>query len=226
MLIILDLDGTLIDSSRDLAISTNATREQFGLTPLPQETINSYVGNGAAVLVRRAMGVEASDENVAHALAYFLEYYRTHALEHTRLYEGIREMIEEMAAQGHRLAVLTNKPRKISFDILEALWIEHFFFLVYGGDSLVNKKPDPEGILRIAQEAGCALGQTLMVGDSRVDIETARNAGVRSCGVAWGFQPETFPESVPDFLIERPDELFAVIDKLDEHGNLSLKPGV
>ena len=215
MLIIFDLDGTLIDSSRDLAISTNATRAHFHLPPLEPHVINSYVGNGAAVLVRKAMGHGVSDEITAAALAYFLKYYRVHALEHTRLYGGIREVVRELAARGHVLAVLTNKPRKISFDILAALGIDQSFQCVYGGDSLANKKPQPDGIWRIVEDAGASLSQTLMVGDSKVDIETARNARVRSCGVAWGLQPETFSETQPDFLIRQPDELPPLVNRLN-----------
>jgi len=157
LLIIFDLDGTLIDSSRDLAISTNATRAHFSLPPLDQHTINSYVGNGAAVLVRRAMGNGADEETVASALAYFLQYYRAHSLEHTRLYTGIHEVVNQLSARGHRLAVLTNKPVKISSDILAALDLGQHFFRIYGGDSLPNKKPQPDGILRIVKEAGARL---------------------------------------------------------------------
>ena len=214
MLIIFDLDGTLIDSSRDLAISMNATRARFNLPPLDQHVINSYVGNGAAVLVRRAMGSGVTDETVAEALAYFLKYYRAHSLEHTQLYSGIREAVDELAARGHLLAVLTNKPRRISFDILAGLGIGQRFLCVYGGDSLNSKKPEPDGIWRIVEEAGASLSQTLMIGDSKVDIETARNAGVRSCGVAWGFQPETFKEKRPDFLIDQPAALVPLIESL------------
>jgi phosphoglycolate phosphatase len=215
LLIIFDLDGTLIDSSRDLAISTNATRAHFNLPPLDQHVINSYVGNGAAVLIRKAMGNAATDETVADALAYFLKYYRAHALEHTRLYGGIREVIDELPSRSHLLAVLTNKPRKISFDILAALGIGQRFLCVYGGDSLTSKKPQPDGIWRIVEEAGGSLTRTLMVGDSKVDVETARNAGAQSCGVSWGFQPDTFSEARPDFLIEQPDALLPLADRLD-----------
>lgn len=219
MLIIFDLDGTLIDSSRDLAVSTNAMRAHFNLPPLDQHTINSYVGNGAPVLVRKAMGNGADEETVASALTYFLQYYRAHSLEHTRLYAGIHEVVDQLSARGHRLAVLTNKPTKISSDILAALGVSQHFFCIYGGDSLPNKKPQPDGILRIVKEADASLPQTLMVGDSKVDIETARNAGVQSCGVSWGFQPETFREAQPDFLIDQPDALIPLIDCLVSASN-------
>jgi phosphoglycolate phosphatase len=211
LLIIFDLDGTLIDSSKDLTISTNATRAHFGLPPLDAKVVSSYVGNGAPVLVRRAMGPDATEETVASALAFFLKYYRVHALEHTKLYAGVREMIEDLARDGHWLGVLTNKPRKISFDILAALGIEHLFLQVYGGDTLANKKPDPAGILLMAKETAVPISETLMVGDSKVDVLTARNAGARSCGVTWGFQPETFDEFPPDFVVDRPVDLINTV---------------
>ncbi|MGH9583417.1 MAG: HAD hydrolase-like protein, partial [Bryobacteraceae bacterium] len=117
MLLIFDLDGTLIDSSEDLAIAMNATREHFGLTPLDPKLIYSYVGNGAAVLVRRAMGPHASEELVRDAVAYFLPFYIKHAMDHTYLYPGIRETINELS-EAHTLAVLTNKPASISREIV------------------------------------------------------------------------------------------------------------
>ncbi len=211
MLLVFDLDGTLIDSSEDLTISTNATRAHFNLSPLDQKVVSSYVGNGAAALIRRAMGPDTSEETAASALAFFLKYYRAHALEHTKLYAGVRGMVEDLARDGYRLGVLTNKPRKISFDILAALGIEHLFIHVYGGDTFANKKPDPAGLLLMAKETTVPISETLMIGDSKVDVQTARNAGARSCGVTWGFQPETFDEFPPDFVIEHPDELIRTV---------------
>src|SRR3954451_6055207 len=134
LLLIFDLDGTLIDSSQDLAISTNATREHMDMPPLDPKLIFSYVGNGAPVLVQRALGPGASEEAVAEALAFFLKFYRTHALEHTQLYSGVREAIAALAAQHHTLTVLTNKPVRISTDIIAALGLNSAFAKVYGGD--------------------------------------------------------------------------------------------
>jgi phosphoglycolate phosphatase len=207
LLLIFDLDGTLIDSAKDLAISMNATRAHFGMPPLDPKLIYSYVGNGAAVLVRKALGPEASDELAENALRFFLNYYRAHALEHTQPYEGVREMIEQVSGAGHRLAVLTNKPVRISRDIIAALGLRSHFNWVYGGDSFAQKKPDPIGILTLIGDAATQPAQTWMIGDSGVDIQTARNAGVRSCGVAWGFQPEAFSENPPDMLINEPRDL-------------------
>ena len=211
MLLIFDLDGTLIDSSVDLAISMNATRGHVGLPPLDPALIFSFVGNGAAALVRRALGPKVSEDLVENALSFFLKFYRRHALEHTKLYPGVGETLEKLAAEGHTLAVLTNKPVRISADILSSLKLSDLFLRVYGGDSLPRKKPDPIGIATLQREANIGAYDTLMVGDSGVDVRTARNAGVRSCGVTWGFQPETFQSDAPDYLIHSAVELLTVV---------------
>lgn len=206
MLIIFDLDGTLIDSAKDLAVSMNATRAHLGMPPLDPALIYTYVGNGAPVLVQRALGAGASEELVQEGLSFFLKFYRTHALEHTQLYPGVRELLEALAAK-HQLTILTNKPVKISFDIVAALGLVGYFQRVYGGDSFAAKKPDPVGIRTLMTEYATEPDHTWMVGDSSVDVQTARNAGVRSCGVAWGFQPESFETTPPDVLIHLPSEL-------------------
>lgn len=209
MLIVFDLDGTLIDSSKDLALSMNAMLEHLGRRPLDPALIYSYVGNGAAVLVQRALGAGASEELLQEALKFFLKFYRAHSLEHTQLYPGVRAMIEDLAAAGHTQAILTNKPVRISFDIIGALGLQKYFMRVYGGDSFPAKKPDPIGVAALRNEADASADETLIVGDSGVDVQTARNAGVRSCGVAWGFQPEAFETDPPDLLIREPHELLA-----------------
>jgi phosphoglycolate phosphatase len=210
-LFVFDLDGTLIDSAKDLAISMNATRQHLNLAPLDPQLIYSFVGNGAPTLVRRALGPDADEALNKTALDFFLKYYREHALEHTRLYDGVRELIDELA-KHHRLAVLTNKPVKISRDILSALGLEPLFQPVYGGDSFPTKKPDPLGLLTIVEETKTPLRDTWMVGDSGVDMQTARNAGVRSCGVTWGFQPDTCKAENPDLLIDEPLQLFKFLN--------------
>jgi len=210
MLIIFDLDGTLIDSARDLEIATNETRAHFGMPPLDSPVIHSYVGNGAAMLVRRALGPDASEERVSEAVSYFVKYYRAHSLAHTRLYPGVEDLVCGLAANGHTLAVLTNKPVKISTDILAGLGVGPHFVRVYGGDSFVEKKPDPIGIHTLVNETASAPRETWMVGDSGVDVQTARNAEVRACGVAWGFQPESFAKYPPDVVIREPLEFLTL----------------
>ena len=202
-LLIFDLDGTLIDSRLDLVHAVNATRAQADRGPLPDEQIFSFVGNGAPVLVKRAMGPEASDEEVARALEFFLDYYRHHALDYTVLYPGVRESLKRLYAAGAQLAVLTNKPVRISRRIMEGLGISPLFFKIYGGNSFEHKKPHRIGIDTLRTEVEAPLEETWMVGDSYVDVQTARNAGVVSCGVTYGFQPETFHEFPPDVLVDR-----------------------
>ena len=210
MLVIFDLDGTLIDSAEDLAIATNATRAHFDMAPLDAKLIHSYVGNGAAMLVRRALGPAASEELINEAVLYFVKFYRQHALAHTRLYPGVGEMVNTLSEQGRRLAILTNKPVKISADIVTGLGLESQFKRIYGGDSFVQKKPDPIGIVTLMAEMDSVREDTWMVGDSGVDVQTARNARVRACGVTWGFQPEAFEKDPPDVVVGRPEELLGV----------------
>lgn len=216
MLIIFDLDGTLIDSSADLAISMNATRRHFALEPLDPNLINSYVGNGAPALVRRAMPEGTPEQQLQEALAFFLQFYRAHALEHTCLYPGISDLLEALSANDHKLAVLTNKPARISFDIVSALGLRERFIRVYGGDSFQRKKPDPIGIQQLMRDGSARTDETVMVGDSAVDVQTARNADVRSFGVLWGFQPESMQMERPDVLISEPHEILQQLDSATE----------
>jgi phosphoglycolate phosphatase len=202
-LLIFDLDGTLIDSRLDLAHAVNATRAQADRGPLPHEQIFSFVGNGAPVLIKRAMGPEATDEEVERALEFFLNYYRHHALDYTVLYPGVRESLDRLHLGGAKLAILTNKPVRISRRIMEGLGVSSLFFQIYGGNSFEHKKPHRIGVDTLRSEVDAAPEETWMVGDSYVDVQTARNAGVSSCGVTWGFQPETFREFPPDVLVDR-----------------------
>jgi phosphoglycolate phosphatase len=206
-LLIFDLDGTLIDSRLDLAQAVNATRAFMDLPPLEHDRVYSYVGNGAPVLIRRALGVQASEEQVQAALDFFLRYYREHPLDHTQLYPGVRETLDRLREANLGLAVLTNKPLRISRVILEGLGVADHFARVYGGDSFPEKKPHPRGILSLMEEFASTPDLTLMVGDSAVDIRTARNAGVRCCGVTYGFQPETLLADPPDLRIDRFEEI-------------------
>jgi phosphoglycolate phosphatase len=206
-LLIFDLDGTLIDSKRDLALSVNATRAHMGMGPLDIGKVSSYVGNGAPVLIRRALGEQATDALVDEALEFFLEYYREHKLDYTRLYPGVKESLDRLRAAGKRLAVLTNKPVAPSRGIVEGLGVSGHFFQIYGGNSFAFKKPNPIGVEKLMAEAGVDRGRTLMVGDSGVDVETARNAGVQACGVTYGFAPETLSNPAPDLLVDRMEEL-------------------
>jgi phosphoglycolate phosphatase len=208
-LVIFDLDGTLIDSKLDLAHAVNAMRAHMGLGPLEFDLIYSYVGNGAPVLIRRALGPAASEAEVERALEYFLVWYGDHKLDNTCLYPGVRGALDRLRTAGIALAVLTNKPVRISRAIVNGLGVGGCFFRVYGGNSFPEKKPNPIGVDTLMEESGAERSHTLVVGDSGVDVRTARNAGVPVYGVTYGFAAESFETDPPD---RRFDSMAALAD--------------
>ena len=209
-LVLFDLDGTLIDSERDLAASVNAMLVKYGRKELPMDVIGTYIGDGAPMLIRRALGDPADRDFLQEALNYFLLHYREHKLDCTREYDGIQNALNQIGRGNGRLrklAVLTNKPVRVSRDILSGLGLAGNFFQVYGGNSFETKKPDPLGANTLMREAEAQPEETVMVGDSQVDILTARNAGMWSIGVTYGFAPRTLEQVVPDVLVDNPGEL-------------------
>jgi phosphoglycolate phosphatase len=211
-LLIFDLDGTLIDSRLDLIHSVNATLRQCKRPELPGDIIASYVGDGAPMLLRRALGDPEDESFFKQALEFFLSYYREHKLDHTTLYPGIPEALAQMRSNGNqrKMAVLTNKPVNPSRAIVEGLGLASFFFRVYGGNSFRTKKPDPLGVKTLLQETETAPNQAMIVGDSSIDVLTGRNAGIATCGVSYGFAPHTFGEIPPDVVVASPKELVEI----------------
>jgi phosphoglycolate phosphatase len=185
-LLVFDLDGTLIDSRRDLADAANALIIERGGAPLAVDAIAGMVGEGAALLVRRALKAAGTDLDVERDLPRFLELYDERLLVHTRLYDGTREALDALRTQA-TLALLTNKPQRPTETILDGLGIASFFTHVVGGDTTHGRKPDPAGLRYLMSAAGAAAGETTMVGDSRIDLRTARAASVRCCLVRYGF---------------------------------------
>ena len=214
-LVIFDLDGTLIDSQLDLIHSINAMLWHFGKAELPGEAIATYVGDGAPMLVRRALGDPEDERFVQEALSYFLAYYREHKLDNTRAYDGIREALESIRqshnGQPRRMAVLSNKPVNPSRAIIEGLELTEFFTHVYGGNSFPAKKPDPLGAQKLIEENGCHADETVIVGDSSNDILTGRNAGLWTIGVTYGFSPRSLELTPPDVLVDSPKEVAEVL---------------
>ncbi len=209
-LVIFDLDGTLIDSEYDLAAAVNAMLRQYGRNELPLEVIKTYIGDGAPMLVRRALGDPKDEAFLQQAVLFFLNYYREHKLDSTYAYEGIAPLLKQISAfngTGRKLAVLTNKPIRPARDILAGLGLAERFFQIYGGNSFETKKPDPLGARTIMQDAGAKPEESVMVGDSEVDILTARNAGMWSIGVNYGFAPHSLERVHPDILVDTPAEL-------------------
>jgi phosphoglycolate phosphatase len=205
-LLVFDLDGTLIDSRRDLANSVNAMLSHLGRPELPQDVIASYIGDGAGMLVRRALGDPEDEGYVVGALTFFLEYYREHKLDYTQLYPGVIESLERLrrGPDGiiRQMAVLTNKPIGPSTAICDALGLSRYFFRIYGGNSFSTKKPDPQGLNALLREAGAGPFETLMIGDSDIDILTARSSGVWSLGCRFGLSPHTLDAAQPDCLVD------------------------
>ncbi len=200
-LVVFDLDGTLIDSSVDLANAVNALLADLGVSPLPDPDIVAMVGEGAAVLVRRALTASGLDPETPGALECFLAHYHAHELDYTHPYPGMAETLETLV-RHLPLAVLTNKPAGATTRILEGLGLLRYFRKTIGGDSPFGRKPDPSGLKFLAETGGVSVGRVLLVGDSPVDLATARNAGAQICLARYGFG---YRFSVADF---RRDELF------------------
>ncbi len=219
-LLIFDLDGTLIDSRLDLVHSVNAMLRHFERPELPDEVVASYVGDGAPVLVRRALGDPKDEKFLKEALDYFLAYYRVHKLDHTHVYEGIKDSLAAIHGSNgiqRKMAVLSNKPVHPSRAIVEALGLGQFFLHVYGGNSFPTKKPDPEGARSLLKETKTRPQEAAIIGDSSVDVLTGRNAGIWTCGVTYGFAPHTLCEAPPDVVLDKPRELAELFDTAGGH---------
>jgi phosphoglycolate phosphatase len=208
--LVFDLDGTLIDSERDLVKSVNATLTHMGRAALPDEQIAGYVGRGAPRLIEQALGPGATAEQCRQGLEYFLGYYREHMLDHTVTYPGVRDGLA--ALEGMAMAVLTNKPVRFSQRIIERLGLAQYFRFVYGGNSFETKKPDPEGMGALLREFQADARQAMLVGDSDVDVQTARNAGTWACGVTYGFGSKGLVAYPPDLLVDSLTELAGYLD--------------
>lgn len=217
-LVIFDLDGTLIDSRLDLVHSVNAALRHIERPELPDDVIASYVGDGAPLLIQRALGGEAAnDAMVRKGLEFFLSYYRAHKLDHTTVYPGIPQALATVRNSGNgvprTLAVLSNKPVIPSRAIVDALGLGQFFSQVYGGNSFATKKPDPEGARQLLQDYGAKPEEAAIVGDSHVDVQTGRNAGLWTIGVTYGFAPQTLEAEGPDVLVDSAEEMGAALSE-------------
>ena len=230
-LLVFDLDGTLIDSSEDLCNSVNAALQEAGLLALSQPEISSFIGDGAASLVQRAIAFRLGSGDPLswtslfdRCYAFFLAHYRVHKLDHTRPYPGVLECLQAIrqALPDVSMAVLTNKPVRPSREICDALGLSPFFFANYGGDSFATKKPAPEGLQAILQEALTRFrsadgsdgpyspDRAVMIGDSPADIWAGRACGMRTVGCRYGLAPEALLASRPDFVVDAPGDLLAV----------------
>jgi phosphoglycolate phosphatase len=211
-LIVFDLDGTLVDSARDLARAVNAMLERLSpaTPPLAEAEVRGFIGEGARLLVSRSLDRAGLRHPPEDALSVFMECYRARMLDTTRPYPGLNETLD--ALETHTLAVLTNKPGDLSRAILDALGLGRRFARVYGGGDLPARKPDPAGLLRLMADTGRQRAATLMVGDSAIDVLTGRAAGVRTVGVTYGFAPDSLRTTPPDALIDDLRALPGLVD--------------
>lgn len=220
-LLVFDLDGTLIDSRQDLATAVNEMLTQFGRRTLTVDTIGSFIGDGASMLVDRALQATGatSPELLATAMPTFFRTYDQHLLDHTYVYDGVLESLASLRERAPQLpmAILTNKPVSPSRRICDALGLSDFFFANYGGNSFASKKPDPEGLQVLMFEASARCGftvlaeATVLVGDSDVDVRTARAAGARSLGCSYGLAAEAMFAAGPDVVVAHPREWLGVL---------------
>lgn len=208
--LIFDLDGTVVDTQADLAAAVNYMLVSLGLPRMSVAQVRAYVGHGARVLVERALG--ASRAHLAdRGFALFMDYYSAHLLDHTRAYQGITEFLIAARERGITLSVLTNKPEAPSRAILSGVRLTPLFAAVVGGDTLPVKKPNPQGVLYLGRVTGVAPAETLLIGDSSIDVETGRAAGIATCGVMWGYGGPGLVTVAPQFLVETPGQLSRLV---------------
>jgi phosphoglycolate phosphatase len=211
-LLLWDLDGTLVDSELDLAHAINAMLRHLERPELPVEVVAGYIGDGASMLVRRALGDPQDEGFVQRALEDFMAYYREHKLDNTKVYPGVMDTLQAIRDRSAlQMAVLTNKPVGASRGICEGLGLSGFFSQIYGGNSFPTKKPDPHGARTLLEEYKVSPTEAVMIGDSQNDVLTANNAGMYSVGVTYGLSPESLKIHPPDVLIDRPGELLKVL---------------
>ncbi len=197
-LIIFDLDGTLIDSAKSLAKALNFMLNSLGRTDFSEDTVRTWIGNGAQILVKRALtgkkdfnDEEIDDELFKKALDIFLDYYAQNLTKETSLYPKVKESLEKLKNSGYRLAIATNKPTKFIKPILEFFEIKELFELYLGGDSVSKKKPDPQMLIEVCKKAGINPDFAVMVGDSKNDSIAAEKAGIDFIAVTYGYKDST-----------------------------------
>lgn len=209
-LVIFDLDGTLVDSRRDIATSVNELLVRTGRPPLPAERVFGFIGNGVRKLLERSLGGNVEEREIEEALEVFLPIYRSHLLDTTLPYPGVREALEALAP-GRQLAVLTNKPTSESVSLLEGLELRRYFGQVHGGDAFPHRKPHRIGVDSLIESTGARREYTLMVGDSRVDFETAHNAEIAVSLVSYGIGAAEVRTLAPDYIIDDLRQLVPII---------------
>ena len=202
--VVCDLDGTLVDSAPDLAGALNTVLAEEGIAEVPYEDVRLLVGEGALALVGRAVARSGHPEHRAIPRLYerFLEVYGARLTRESRPYPGVPETLGALARGSHPLAVCTNKPEGLARRMLDDLGLDRFGEAVVGGDTFRYRKPDPRALEAAVGRAGGTLGRSLLIGDSRTDVETARNAGVPAILVTYGYRTDPVEALAPDFAVD------------------------
>lgn len=215
--LLFDLDGTLADTAADLCETLNVVLEMHGRARVPNERVRHLVGGGARLLLDRGYsetGEPASAEMLDLSFDEFIDYYGRHIADHTKLWPGVRDQLDRLAERGALMAVCTNKVEGLSRKLLEMLGIEHYFPVVIGGDTLPVKKPNPEHLFEAIRLLGGERDHAVMVGDSETDIDAAKNAGLPSICVSFGYTRIPVPELGADAVIDHFDEFPAALSRL------------
>jgi len=211
--VVFDLDGTLVDTAADLVAATNHVLGGFALPEVDATTLLGYVGDGARTLVGKALG-PARGELLDEGVNRFLDYYRAHLLDASRPYPGMESLLRDLHALGVRASVLTNKAEALSRPILDGLGLMRWLDSLVGGDSLPTRKPDPAGLLALCERTGIRPSQTIVVGDSTIDLRTAQAGGAAFCGVAWGLAVDGLRAAAAEPMIAHPADLLAIVQRM------------
>jgi len=212
-----DLDGTLIDSVPDLAAATRATLSEFELSSCSEAQVRDWVGNGAEMLMRRALsfvlGHEVEQSQLDEVMPRFMHHYQEHLQRYSKLYPDVLNVLEALSSSGYSLAIVTNKPHRFTIPLLEAFNIDHLFSKVLGGDSLDRMKPDPLPLTHLLSHWQLESDELLMVGDSKNDILAAKAAGIASIGLTYGYNyGENISQSCPDAICEQFSEILTLVN--------------
>lgn len=213
-LLVFDLDGTLIDSRADIALATNLMLKELGLDEIDLHAVVTFIGEGVRTLIERALRKTSpatvwNDSDIDHAVAVFRNHYADHLMDSTTMYPHVVETLQAFGQK--RKAVLSNKPYEFSNRILELLGIRDSFEVVLGGDSLAKRKPEPEPLWHLLDHFQTTRDRSVMIGDSRTDIDCGTAAGVLTCGVSYGFRPRIELENARATVII--DDLFELKEK-------------
>ncbi len=212
-LVIFDLDGTLLNTIADLGIATNHALHQCGFATHPLSEYDAFVGNGINKLFERALPEnERNEPNIKRIRTLFLDFYDAHNCDHTAPYDGIRRLLARLQQHGVKMAVASNKYQAATERLVRHFFPEIDFVAVFGQRDGVPLKPDPQVVADILQAAQCAPNDTLYVGDSGIDMQTAQNAALEAVGVTWGFRPRSDLERfAPAHIVDRPEAIEAIV---------------